>query len=562
MRDAHFYDLDHEWEKFVNDLNTRCEEKRVPFMVGDLPEGFVARPSEFDQLLKLLIDERREEPVAITAALKGAGGYGKTTLAKALCHDRRVRYGFDDGILWVTLGENPGDLTGQVKDLIMTLGDERFNFSTLEAAVNRLKELLEDRDILIVIDDVWNRAHLNPFMQGGPRCARLITTRNFDTLPAGAARVRVDAMQQDEATALLAADIKEMNFDDPILQRELRELASRLGEWPLLLRLVNSALRNAMENENQSPHGAIDWINKALTRRGLSYFDAHNSDARHQAVARTIGVSLDLLSPGDRERYGELAIFPEDVEIPLATLEKLWAKTGGLDDFGTQELCGRLNRTSLLWSYDANQRRIRLHDVVRKFLIEQQRDKLPSIHVQLLDVHRGEDLFRWADMPADEPYLWDHLAYHLLEAGRGDELVETVKDWRYLVAKTLIRKSLAVEADLLDAEKIAANDDVLRLLRRNFVNSGHLLNRCESRDDVELTLFTRLQHLDDLKLLTTDLEQHLKRPCLLPTQKLPDLPHPALLRTLSGHGDWVRGCAVRADGATVVSASTDGTLKI
>jgi len=561
MRDAHFYDLDHEWEKFVNDLKTRCHTRRVPFMVEDLKD-FIERPGEFDQLLNLLIDEHREEPVAITAALRGAGGYGKTTLAKALCHDEQIQDAFDDGILWVTLGETPGDLTGRVEDLIVTLGDDRPGFTTLDAAVNRLKELLADRDILIVIDDVWDRAHLNPFIQGGPRCARLITTRKLDTLPAGTAKVRVDAMQQDEATALLAADLDQIDLNDRTLRRELRELASRLGEWPLLLRLVNSALRNGIEDESQSAHDAVVWINKALTKRGLTYFDAHNSDARHQAVARTIGVSLDLLSAEDRERYGELAIFPEDVEIPLATLERLWGKTGGLDDFGTQELCSRLNRFSLLWSYDANQRRIRLHDVVRKFLIEQQGDKLPSIHVQFLEAHRGVDLSRWTDMPADEPYLWDQLAYHLLESGRGDELVETVKDWRYLVSKTFTRKSLAVEADLLEAEKVAGNDDALRLLRRNFVNSGHLLNRCEKRDDVALTLFTRLQHLDELKPLTMDLEQHLKRPFLLPTQKLPDLPHPALVRTLSGHADDVNGCAVSADGATIVSASLDQTLKV
>ncbi len=214
MRSAHFYDLDHEWQKFVNDLNTRCQTKRVPFMVEDLPEGFVPRPGEFDQLLNLLIDERRAEPVAITAALRGAGGYGKTTLARALCHDERIQEAFDDGILWITLGENPGDLTGRVEDLIVTLGDERPGFTTQDAAVNRLKELLADRDILIVIDDVWDRAHLNPFIQGGPRCARLITTRNFDTLPAGTAKVQVDAMQQDEATMLLTAGLDETSLQN------------------------------------------------------------------------------------------------------------------------------------------------------------------------------------------------------------------------------------------------------------------------------------------------------------------------------------------------------------
>jgi WD40 repeat protein len=554
MRSVHFYDLEREWQKFVNDLNTRCQQKRVPFMVGDLPDDFVLRRGEFDQLLKFLVNEQREEPVAITAALRGAGGYGKTTLAKSLCHDDRVQDAFDDGILWVTLGESPGDLTGRVEDLIVTLGDERPGFTTLDAAVNRLKELLADRDILIVIDDVWDRAHLNPFIQGGPRCARLITTRNLDTLPADTAKVRVDAMQQDEATAMLAAGL---DHDDE-LRGDLTKLAARLGEWPLLLRLVNSALRSRIDNDKQSPRDAVAWINKALDKRGLAYFDARNSDERHHAVVKTIGVSLDLLNDKERERYGELAIFPEDVEIPLATLEKLWAKTGGFDEFDTEELCSRLNRFSLLWSYDANQRRIRLHDVVRKFLIDQQGDKLASIHSQLLDAHSS----RWAEMPADELYLWDHLAHHLVEARRGNELVATVKDWRYLVAKTRIRKSLAVEADLLIAETIANEDESLRILRRNFVNSSHLLNRCQSTDEIQVTLFSRLQHLEDLKPLTSDLEQHLRRPYLAPDGNLPDLPHPALVRTLSGHADWVRGCAVSADGRIIVSASDDTTLKV
>jgi len=64
----------------------------------------------------------------------GAGGYGKTTLAKALCHDEAIQEAFDDGILWVTLGESPGDLTGKVEDLIYTLSGERPGFSNAQAA--------------------------------------------------------------------------------------------------------------------------------------------------------------------------------------------------------------------------------------------------------------------------------------------------------------------------------------------------------------------------------------------------------------------------------------------
>ncbi|TMD51049.1 MAG: hypothetical protein E6I93_11250, partial [Chloroflexi bacterium] len=54
----------------------------------------------------------------------------------------------------------------------------------------------------------------------------------------------------------------------------------------------------------------------------------------------------------------------------------------------------------------------------------------------------------------------------------------------------------------------------------------------------------------------------LSRPLLLAEHPLPDLPHPALVRTLQGHTDWVRGCAVSPDGTWIVSASSDKTLKV
>ena len=45
---------------------------------------------EFEKLIGKLLNAKREEPIAITAALRGAGGYGKTTMARAICHDERI----------------------------------------------------------------------------------------------------------------------------------------------------------------------------------------------------------------------------------------------------------------------------------------------------------------------------------------------------------------------------------------------------------------------------------------------------------------------------------------
>jgi hypothetical protein len=162
--------------------------------------------------------------VSITTALKGAGGYGKTTLAKALCHDDAVQQRFHHGILWVTLGENP-DLIKQILDLIEALIGSRPGYEDLGAASAKLGELLATNAYLLVIDDVWKRAHVEPFLRGGPKCGWLITTRNSDTLPKESKRVQVDAMKSAEAVSLLMAGLPPGEADRVVA------LAAHLGEW-------------------------------------------------------------------------------------------------------------------------------------------------------------------------------------------------------------------------------------------------------------------------------------------------------------------------------------------
>jgi WD40 repeat protein len=557
MRDSHFYDYAHADQqlRLLNDLRTACDAPRVPFMCDDLPGDFVRRDQEIAALIDHLLDEARDNPVAITAALRGAGGYGKTTLARAICHDERIQQAFDDGILWVTLGEDPGDLTGRVIDLVEVLSGERPGFSSIEAAITRLAELLADRDLLIVIDDAWNSAHLRPFLQGGSRCARLITTRRDDVLPSAAARVPVDAMRTAEAVELLGAGLEPTAEDRPALAR----LANRLGQWPLLLKLVNGLLRERVSRGEALP-AALDYADKVLARRGLTGFDSRDATAaqRHDAVAKTIGVSLDLLTEPERERLRELAITPEDADVPLAALEKLWGATAGLDDLDSEDLARRLFNLSLLLDLNLAARTIRLHDVIRAYLRAGVGESaLRQINARLLDAY---GLDHWRDLPDDEPYLWDWLAFHLTEADRGAELIETVRDPAYLARKTHLRETAAVERDLIAAEAIAPEDADLRALKRAYVHMSHLLDRCETYHDVCGTVYSRLLHLDFMRARLEAWER--------PTPRLeaefppPDQPHPNLVRVLAGHTGEVNACAITPDGKTIVSASSDNTLRV
>ena len=65
-------------------------------------------------------------PKAVATPVAGTYNGGitvkcKTTLAKALAHDPEVQTAYFDGILWVELGEKPGNLLGIISDLIKSL---------------------------------------------------------------------------------------------------------------------------------------------------------------------------------------------------------------------------------------------------------------------------------------------------------------------------------------------------------------------------------------------------------------------------------------------------------
>jgi transcriptional regulator with XRE-family HTH domain len=206
--------------------NTSAKKSSIPFMVEDLPTHFVLRPNEFDELISKLLESDRKIPTAITAALRGAGGFGKTTMAIALCHDPRIRETFHDGILWVTLGQKPDNLVGKIEDLIYVLSRERPGFTSLEAAAAHFSEQLADLAVLIVIDDVWYLDHLRPFLHGGRNCARLITTRDDRVLPDKTYMIQVDAMREEEALQLLSTEVP----DTLDLSQTFRRLSARMGE--------------------------------------------------------------------------------------------------------------------------------------------------------------------------------------------------------------------------------------------------------------------------------------------------------------------------------------------
>ena len=384
------YDLDviEHQTTLIRVLEADSRQKRVPMMAPEPPPDFVARPKEFDALKQQLLDAKGDAVAGITAALKGAGGYGKTTLAKALAHDPDIQDAFFDGILWAELGERSERLLATLSDLIVLLTGERPGLETINAAAAKLGESLGDRRILLIVDDAWREQDLRPFLQGGPNCVRLVTTRIDNVLPATALRQPVDAMRAGEALSLLSAGLPAGDVSPE--RAELAKLATRLGEWAQLLKIVNGFLRDRVVRAKESLSVAIAGANRRLDAKGLVAFDPRDETDRTKAVARTIGVSLELLSEPERARFVELGAFPEDAEIPVGVVARLWSATASLEDFETEDLLSRLFDLSLLLELDLGQRFFRLHDTTRYFLRDRAgKDGLVARHKQIVTALEG-----------------------------------------------------------------------------------------------------------------------------------------------------------------------------
>jgi len=532
-----------------------AREVGIPFMVDDLPGDFVPRPAEFNTLRDAILSKDHDASVAITTALRGAGGFGKTVLARALCHELRDE--FPDGVLWVTLGEKPDVIGGALK-LYRALTGERPAFVDAEDAAQSLTEALGEKRCLLVIDDVWKVAHLRPFMRGGPQCKRLITTRNRDTLPPDVVPVDVDAMRANEAVALLGTGFTLDQKD----AESLRALAARLGEWPLLLSLVNGAMRVCV-NQGQSLEDTLAWVNRALDKRGLTFFDARDAEVRDQAVSLTLGVSLNLLAEDEQARYEELAVLPEDLDIPLAAIEVLWGSTGGLDDLDVKALCQRLANHSLVQHVDLDKRMLRLHDVVRTYLIDQCAN-LPTLHARLLDAYAAQCEGSWSTGP-DDDYFFLYLPHHLTHAGRSDDVRALVLDFDWMWAKLQATdiNALLADYDLALSNKSPAGEDrALQLVQEALRLSAHVL--ANDPDQLPGQLIGRLipfgyEALDDLNAQARAFQ---KTTWLCPVISSLTPPGGPLLRTLSANESVISQVHLNVCDKKAISASNDGAIRI
>ncbi len=585
MKAQHIYRLDlaasgiaehPEWQRLVASLRAAPASRRMPTISRTPGERFVPRPTEMHALRAMLLDARGDA-VGITTAFTGSGGMGKTTLALALAHDQRIQSAFYGGQLLVELGQQP-NLLLVLRAALLDLTGENSDAETLKQATEKLASALADRRILLVIDDVWNWLHLEPFMQGGPGCARLVTTRDEGVLAkfrSATKPITVDQMSEDQAVALLAAGLSAA--DIAAHSAFLVSLANRLGRCALLLELANGRIWT-WEHDRGGLSGAVDEAEIEFHFKGVTAFDTEdrapvdlsNPTTRNEAYADSIAASLDTLNAEHTSRFLELAIFPEDTDVPYTSIVLYWAETAGMDERATFNLLDRLKRMSLVKGAlvkdvdptskaETPRPAVRLHDVIRSYTRDPARtksDALADLNRRFWKAHVDAGERAFAEGTALAKYAFERLPWHLHEAGERKALDALLLDPGWLRAKLEVTRS---PQNLVADYEQFGNGQMQSLIGRTLRLTTRILARDPRQLGAQLAGRLMANTAPEAAAFVAS-ARSIVRPAIVPYRPSLTPPGAELARLEGRKRDAVRALAVLADGRLVIGS--DDTIRV
>lgn len=301
-----------------------------PFILPPLPSIFLGRADVLDDLkarLGITSAGANRNLIKPLTVVRGWPGVGKTTLTTVLAYDPDIQALFPDGVLWASLGLKP-NLLSELANWGRALGtDELLRAPTLEQAKAELAALLQNRRMLLIVDDAFDAADVFPFQVGGPRCGLLVTTRFPEVAelldPTLQQIYLLRELNDQDGLELLGSIaqtvVKRYHAESLILVKELEGL-------PLALHVAGRLL-----NVEQKLAFSITNLIQDL-KQGAKILQAKAPQDRTEIETQTLPTvavllqkSTDLLDPATRDYYAFLGAFaPKPATFDEAALQAVW----------------------------------------------------------------------------------------------------------------------------------------------------------------------------------------------------------------------------------------------
>ncbi|XP_031252346.1 disease resistance protein RPM1-like [Pistacia vera] len=321
-------------------------------------------------------------------SLAGMGGLGKTTLAKQVYDDRQVKKHFTIHA-WITVSRN-----FQMEELLRDMLQQLFRAirKSVPKAVETMssdglkkiiKDILQERRYLIVLDDVW---HINdwdgvkyalPTNNCGSRV--MLTTRKADL--AFTSRIESEGqvynmqpLPPEESWILFCTKTFHGNACPPHLEEICRCILKKCEGLPLAIVAIGGVL--AAKDRRRID----EW---EIVRRSLGAEIEGNDKLKN--LKKVLSLSFNDLPCHLKACFLYLSIFPEDHLIEPMRLVRLWTAEGfveakegkTLEEVAGEYFSDLLNRSLMQVAgtrSDGRVRACRIHDLLREIIISKSRE--------------------------------------------------------------------------------------------------------------------------------------------------------------------------------------------